>query len=272
MDNRPIGIFDSGLGGLTVLKAAMELLPQEDMVYFGDNGRAPYGTKSKESVIKYTFQDIHFLLSNNVKMVVIGCNTASACSLEQVLHKISLPVIDVVGPGAKAAVRLTRNGKIGVIGTAATIGSKVYEYAIHAIDPELAIYTKACTMFVPLAEEGWWDNAIAESICREYLEPLKADGVDTLILGCTHYPLLQKTIQKVMGPEVILVNSAAEVAKVIKETLRQLDIAAEKTTVPEYAYYTSDSVEKFKTLGGTFLEREIQKAMKVDIDQYESNS
>ena len=277
MDNRKIGIFDSGLGGLTVLKAVNEMIPAEGVVYFGDNGRAPYGTKSKEVIIKYTFQDINFLLSHDVKMIVIGCNTASACSLDIVKDKLKIPVVEVVEAGAEAALKRTKNKKIGIIGTSATVGSGVYTRAIKQKDSEVEVYAKACSMFVPLVEEGWWNNDIAERICREYLEPLKEENIDTLILGCTHYPLLQDTIQKVMGAEVTLINSATEVAKVIERTLNELEIGClrnenyENDEEAEYEFFTSDSVEKFKALGSIFLGREVKKVKKADIDGYDGN-
>jgi len=269
-DNRPIGIFDSGLGGLTVLKEVIEIMPEENTIYFGDSGRAPYGTKSKEVITKYTFQDVNFLLSKDVKMIVIGCNTASACSLDKVKEKVKIPVIDVVEPGARAAVGQTKNGRIGVIGTSATIGSKVYENAIKSLMPEAEIFTKACTLFVPLAEEGWWSNNIAEMVCEEYLSFFKDKNIDTLILGCTHYPLLKNTIQNAVGEGVVLVNSAVELAKVVKNTLGDFDIGCETSNDAKHCYYTSDSVDKFKTLGGIFLEKEITNAEKVDIDRYEN--
>jgi len=265
---QPIGIFDSGLGGLTVLKEVMDMLPNESIVYFGDSGRAPYGTKSEEVIVKYTFQDINFLQSNDVKIVVMGCNTASACSLEEVLKKIDIPIVDVVGPGAAAAAKQTRNGKIGVIGTAATISSGVYEKAIKKINPEIEVFGKECSMFVPLVEEGWWDDSIAYSICERYLKQLKDDGVDTLILGCTHYPLLKNTIGQVMGSDVLLVNSAIEVAKAVKNTLDELKLNYNGEHKPEYKFFTSDSVEKFKTLGSTFLGREIENVKSADIERY----
>lgn len=173
MDNRPIGVFDSGLGGLTVLKEIKNLLPRESIVYFGDSGRAPYGSKSKETVVKYTFQDIRFLLNQDIKMIVIACNTASACSLDQVKNSFDIPIVEVVGPGAATAVRETVNKKVGVIGTVATVSSGVYEKAILKLDPEIEIYQKACPLFVPLVEEGWWENDIALRIAEEYLLPLK---------------------------------------------------------------------------------------------------
>ena len=268
MDNRPIGIFDSGLGGLTVLRACLDIIPDESTVYFGDNGRAPYGTKSIETVVKYTFQDINFLLSHDVKMIVIGCNTASACSLTRVRDDFDIPIIEVVEPGSRAAVNKTRNGKIGVIGTSATIGSGVYEKAIRAIMPEAEIHSKACSMFVSLAEEGWWDNDITKSICIEYLTPLKEEGIDTLILGCTHYPLLKNMIQEVMGDSVTLVNSAVEVAKVIDKTLDSLDLRRDSKLKPVNRFYTSDSVQKFEQLGSAFLNRNIVSAEKADIEKY----
>jgi len=268
MDNRPIGIFDSGLGGLTVLKEIMELIPSESVVYFGDSGRAPYGTKSREMVIKYTLQNIRFLLNQDIKMIVIGCNTASACSYEVVRNTFDIPVIEVINPGAAAAVRETKNGKIGVIGTTGTINSGIYERAISSIDNRLEIYSRACPLFVPLAEEGWWENDIALRIAEEYLLPLKEQGIDTLVLGCTHYPLLQNTIARVMGENVRLVSSGREVAKVVRDLINKNGCQRDSKIKPVYRYYTSDSVEKFETLGSCFLGKEIHSAEKVDIEKY----
>ncbi len=268
MDNRPIGVFDSGLGGLTVLNEIKRLIPTESVVYFGDNGRAPYGTKSKETVIKYTFQDIRFLLNQDIKMIVIACNTASACSLQLVKDNFDIPVIEVTEPGAVTAVRETKNGKIGVIGTIATINSGVYERAINRLDNSVEIISKACPLFVPLVEEGWWENDIALKVAQEYLTSLKSDNIDTLVLGCTHYPLLYKTISKVMGEEVKLVSSALEVTKVVKKILKEKDIERDQRVKPVYRYYTSDSVEKFEDLGSAILESEIHSAEKVDIEKY----
>ena len=225
MDNRPIGVFDSGLGGLTVLKEIRNLLPTESIVYFGDSGRAPYGTKSKETVIKYTFQNIRFLLNQDIKMIVIACNTASACSIDLVKHSFDIPVVEVVEPGSVSAVRETVNKKVGVIGTIATVNSGVYEKAISRLDPSIEIFQKACPMFVPLVEEGWWENDIAQRIAEEYLLSLKEKGIDSLVLGCTHYPLLHNTISKVMGEGVKLVSSALEVAKVVKEVINENNAA-----------------------------------------------
>ena len=268
MDNRPIGAFDSGLGGLTVLKEIRNLLPTESIVYFGDSGRAPYGTKSKETVIKYTFQNIRFLLNQDIKMIVIACNTASACSIDLVKHSFDIPVVEVVEPGAVSAVRETVNKKIGVIGTVATVNSGVYEKAISRLDPSIEIFQKACPLFVPLVEEGWWENDIAVRIVEEYLLPLKEKGIDSLVLGCTHYPLLYNTISKVMGEGVKLVSSALEVAKVVKEVINKNNAARDDKITPVYRFYTSDSVEKFESLANSILNEKIHSAEKVDIERY----
>lgn len=268
MDNRPIGVFDSGLGGLTVLNEINNLLPLESIVYFGDSGRSPYGTKSEETVIKYTFQDIRFLLNQDIKMIVIACNTASACSLELVKNNFDIPVVEVVQPGSVAAVNETRNKRVGVIGTIATIESGVYEKAIKRLDSAVEVYSKACPLFVPLVEEGWWDNDIAYRIAQEYMEPLKEKGIDTLVLGCTHYPLLRNVISKVMGDGVKLVNSALEVAKVVKEVIDVKRIERDSSISPVYRYYTSDSVKKFESLGNSILNGRIHSAERVDIERY----
>jgi len=268
MDNRPIGVFDSGLGGLTVLKAINQLMPAESIIYFGDSGRAPYGTKSKETVVKYTFQDINFLLGHDIKMIVIACNTASAYSLDTVKEHFTIPVMEVVQPGAKAAVDITTSGKIGVIGTPATINSAVYEKAIKNFKKDATYLGKACPMFVQLAEEGWWDNEIAYLIAQEYLSSLKNQGIDTLILGCTHYPFLQNVIQKVMGDDVTLVNSALEVARAVKELIYEKKINCDSTIPSVVKYFTSDSVDKFRTLGSIFLGHPMNFVEKADIEKY----
>lgn len=269
---KAIGIFDSGLGGLTVLKEIAKLLPGEDLVYFGDSGRTPYGTKSKDTVIRYTQQDINFLLSQNVKMIVIACNTASACSLDIVSEKYHVPVVEVVGPGSRAASRVTNNNSIAVIGTSATISSHVYEKALKKINPDVTYVGKACPLFVPLVEEGWWDKKITEDVIAEYLGNLKCSNPDTLILGCTHYPLLQSAIAKVLGPDINLVNSAGAVAAEVKEVL----IKENLLRIPDgdnihhgrVSYFTSDSVEKFASLGSMFLGKELDNVTKIDIDAY----
>ncbi len=271
-DNRPIGIFDSGLGGLTVLKAVQELLPNESLVYFGDSGRTPYGTKSRETVLKYTFQDINFLLEHEVKMIVIACNTASACSLDAVLKHYTLPIVEVVGPGSRAAVRVSKTGRIGVIGTPATISSGVYERAIQAAaahlipDQPATYFGKACPLFVPLVEEGWWDREVTALTVRDYMKPLQDAEVDTVVLGCTHYPLLQSVIQKEMGTDVTLVNSALEVAREVQAVLTEQDIATATCERGKVSFFTSDSIEKFAELGSVFLGRCLENVTKIDIE------
>ena len=268
MDNRPIGIFDSGLGGLTVLKEIVGIMPTESVVYFGDSGRTPYGTKSKETVTKYTFQNVRFLLNQDIKMIVIACNTASAYSYEAVKNNFEIPIVEVVEPGAVTVARETRNKKVGVIGTPATINSRAYEKAINRIDNSIDIISKACPLFVQLVEEGWWENDIAYRIAEEYLSSIKNKGIDTLILGCTHYPLLQNTISKVMGRDVRLVSSAHEAAKTVSQVIKEKDMERDKRLKPVYRYYTSDSVEKFVTLGSIILGKDIKTVEKIDIEKY----
>jgi len=269
MDNRAIGVFDSGFGGLTVTSEIIHCMPNESIIYFGDGGRAPYGTKSTETVLNFTFQDINFLLSQNVKMIVIACNTASACSLHHVINRYNdIPIIDVINPGATAAIKHTKNKKIGVIGTSTTIGSKAYEIAIKQVDLDAEIFSIACPLFVPLAEEGWWDNDIAFAIAKKYLEPLKILQVDTLVLGCTHYPLLQTTISNVVSKNIAIINPAFEVVNTMKKLMSKSDIYASADSVPLYKYYTSDSVSKFKALGSSILGHELDFVEKISIENF----
>ncbi|NLY18356.1 MAG: glutamate racemase [Clostridiaceae bacterium] len=265
MDDRPIGVFDSGLGGLTVVKEIMKVLPNESLIYFGDNGRTPYGTKSKETVIKYTKQDVAFLLSKDVKMLVVACNTVSALALPEIRDSIKVPVLEVIGPGARSALRKTKKGRIGIIATPGTIASGVYSRAILRMNPDVRVFSKACPLFVNLVEEGWWNNEIARMIAEEYLKDIKKEKVDTLVLGCTHYPLLSETIRKVMGDEVAQVSSAEELALALKALIDEKQLgAAQKTAC--YTYYTSDSVEKFKELGKLILSANIENVERVDVE------
>ena len=270
MDNRAIGVFDSGLGGLTVFKEITRQLPGESVIYFGDNGRAPYGTKSRDTIIKFTLQDIRFLMNHDIKMVVMACNTMSAYSYECVRENLDIPVVEVIGAGAAAAVSRTVNKKLGIIGTVATINSGAYEKAINKLDNSIEIYKRACPLFVPLVEEGqeWWDNEITIKIAEKYLAPLRKERVDTLVLGCTHYPMLEAAIQKVMGDNVKLVNSATEVAAVVKKLILDNNIQRDPGLKPVYRYYTSDSVEKFEPLCSAILGRQVRSAEKVDIEKY----
>lgn len=268
MDKRPIGVFDSGLGGLTVVKEIIKLLPNENLIYFGDDGRTPYGTKSQETVIKYTKQDLAFLLSMDVKLVVVACNTVSALSLPIISPLINVPILEVINPGARSALKKTKDGRIGIIATPATINSGVYSKAVKDMNPNVQIFSKACPLFVNLVEEGWWNNEITRMIANEYLRDLKKSQIDTLILGCTHYPLIADTIQDVIGDDVVLVSSAEELSITLNELLRKENLYAGAEPA-EYRYYTSDSVEKFRKLGKMILGKEICNVERVDMEKYD---
>ena len=279
-DNRPIGIFDSGLGGLTVLKEIINLLPQESTVYFGDSGRTPYGSKSPETIIKFSHQIVRFLLARQVKMVVIACNTASSFAYEDVRSYAGVPVVEVIGPGARAAVRQTMSGRIGVIGTRGTISSGVYDLAIRRAAAEqkvngLAtnpfIIQQACPLFVSLAEEGWWDHEITRQIAAVYLKPLLDQQIDTLVLGCTHYPLLSKAIAAVAGPSVRLVHAGSNVAEQVGMVLQTNQLLSDGGGLATHLFFTSDSVEQFRTLGSSFLARPIEQASRIDIEQFQKS-
>ncbi|HIJ59610.1 MAG TPA: glutamate racemase [Nitrospirae bacterium] len=261
-NNSPIGIFDSGVGGLTVLKEIKKLLPQEEIVYLGDTARVPYGTRSEDTIIKYSHECAEFLLKYNIKLLVIACNTASAISLEMIKERYSIPIIGVIKPGASAAVIKTKTLKVGVIGTEATIRSNAYTNAIKSINQEIEVFSKPCPLFVPLVEEGWSDTDVAEMTARKYLETLISKDVDTLVLGCTHYPLLKKVIQNVMGQGVALVDSAIETAKVVREILQQYDLIAHKKE-GDLEIFVTDSVERFKIIGERFLDDTIGKIQKI---------
>lgn len=276
MDNRPIGVFDSGLGGLTVLKELMAHCPNEDFVYFGDCGRIPYGSKSEETVRAYTLQDISFLMTQNVKAVVIACNTASSYGYKAACERFDVPLFEVVSPGARAALRNTTNGKIGVIGTIGTVSSGVYKDTIERAFAEMKpagiemieVSSKACPLFVPLAEEGWWNNEITMGVCERYLSELKQKEIDSLVLGCTHYPLLADAVADYMGEDVRLITSGESLSLELKEYLEKNGLESPKDNVGERAFYTSDSIEKFRQLGELFLGCEIENISKVLIDQY----
>ncbi len=269
MDNRPIGVFDSGLGGLTAVKELMHQLPNESIVYFGDTGRVPYGTRSNETIVKYVSQDIRFLLNFDIKIIIIACGTASAVALQRVQPQFDIPIIGVVQPSVEQAVKTTRNKRIAIIGTAGTINSNAYAEKIAAIDPEIKTYSKPCPMFVPLVENGYIDGEVATLVAQEYLLPLKEEGVDVLIMGCTHYPLLRKIISKVMGKDVHLIDPGAETAKYVKQILQSTDQLSDLIQKVQHQYYVSDSVESFSRLGSMFLEKEINDSVeKIDIEKY----
>ena len=274
-DNRPIGLFDSGIGGLTVLREIWKAAPDESTIYFGDNSRAPYGTKSRSTVIRYSLQNLSFLESRDVKMIVVACNTASAYAYEELRKRAKVPVVEVVTPGADEACRATRNGRIGIIATKGTISTGVYKKAVEDRAEELGmknieIYQQACPLFVSLAEEGWWDKEVTRLTAEEYLKPLKDAGVDTLVMACTHYPLLSKVIQEVMGDNVVLVNTGEATAKVVKELLDKEGTASEGNNNPVREFYTSDEPELFEQVATPFLGEGLPSGTKhFTTDRYE---
>ena len=263
--NAPIGLFDSGIGGLTVAKELIKTLPSEDIIYLGDTARVPYGTKSGRTVIAYSHSNTEFLISKGVKLLVVACNTASSVSIPSLREEFDIPVIGVIDPGARKAVSVTKTGKIGVIGTPSTINSSAYKKAIENLNPDIEVVSKACPLFVPLADEGWIEGQITESIAREYLDPIKETGIDVLVLGCTHYPLLKYTIQKIMGDQITLVDSAEETASQIKEILVKKDLLNDNGTQSDRKFYLTDVSETFISVAGRFLGEKIDKIEMVDI-------
>ena len=269
MDNRSIGVFDSGLGGLTAVKQIMCELPKESIVYFGDTGRVPYGSRSEETIIKYSQNDVGFLLSKDVKVIVVACGTVSSVALPYIKKTVNVPIIGVVSAASDAAIAATKNGKIGIIGTSGTIKSGAYERYIESKNAGIKTCSKACPLFVPLVENGHFDTMVAELVTEEYLAGIKESGVDTLILGCTHYPLLKNTIARFMGSGVTLIDAGAEVARELKRLLIEKDLCADSAKEDRYSYYVSDNVDGFETLGGTFLEQTILgKVEKINIEKY----
>ena len=253
--NAPIGVFDSGVGGLTVVKEIMSALPTESIVYYGDTARVPYGSKSAETITAYSRQIAKFLMTQEVKAIVVACNTASALALETIKAEFDVPFVGVVKPGAKMAAQATKNKKIGIIATEGTISSGIYEKFLKATSPEVEVYGKACPLFVPLAEEGWLNDTVTKQVAERYLAELKEKQVDALVLGCTHYPLLRGVISEVMGDEVTLVNPAYETAKELKYVLEDNHIlrSAEATQPPVHKFYVSDGAEKFRRFANTIL-------------------
>jgi len=253
MSDRPIGIFDSGLGGLTVARAVIEVLPHESIVYFGDTARFPYGTKSLDEVKANAYEVISFLVEQDVKLIVVACNSASSALFRLGRPKLDVPLVTVIDPPAQTAARLTRNKRVGIIGTEATISSRQYEEALVRTRRPVEVFAKACPAFVELAERGETVSTAVLETTENYLAELKSAGVDTLILGCTHYPLLQATIQYVMGPDVLLVSSAEETAKDVYTVLVANGLLRESSSVPSYEFYASGDEEDFGRLGPRFL-------------------
>lgn len=265
-----IGVFDSGVGGLTVMREIMYQMPEEKIVYFGDTARVPYGTKSKENIIRYSKQNIRFLQTKNVKAIVVACNTASALALDEVKEELDIPIIGVVRPGARVAAATTENGRVGVIATQATIGSEIYTKVIQEKHPEIEVFGKACPLFVPLVEEGLTEDCVTEEIARRYLCELQEKDIDTLILGCTHYPLLKKIVGKVMGETISLVNPAYETALELKKLLQEegLLFRGNRTTSHKYDCYVSDGADNFRHFAKSILPYETEDTKQIQIEEY----
>jgi len=265
-DARPIGIFDSGIGGLTVVHEVFKRLPGERIVYFGDTARVPYGTKSPKVVQHFAMQDVRFLLQQNVKMIVVACHTVSSVALDFLIEQFHFPILGVVVPGVHAALEATRNRRIGVIGTKATIVSKSYETHFLKLNPEVQVFSHACPLFVPLAEEGWLSGDITKLIAEKYLNTLKTHRIDTLILGCTHYPLLKSVIQKVLGDGVTLIDSAEETSRAVEEKLVREKIQNPGNEKAEHQFFVSDISHQFRDVGERFLGQKFNHVQQVDLE------
>ena len=258
-----IGVFDSGIGGLTVLHEIIDALPRENTVYLGDTARSPYGTKSVDTVLRYSFENSQFLVEKGVKIVVVACNTSTAIALERLQDELPLPVVGVIEPGVRRALGSTKNKKIGVIGTEATIQSGAYTRALKAADPLVEVYSRACPLFVPLVEEGWTDNEVVDMTVKAYLESLKQSGIDTLILGCTHYPLLKKSIRKFLGGGVRLVDSAEETARQVAAMLKKSALV-KKAGKGVHSFFVTDAPDRFIKVGRRFLGEKVESAVRIE--------
>jgi len=262
--NRPIGIFDSGIGGLTVVKEIIKELPHEDIVYFGDTARLPYGNKSAQTIIKFSSENVRFLLEFGVKLIIVACNSSSSLALPTLRRRFKVPILGVITPAVRKAVQISPNGRIGIIGTRATVGSMCYQRQIKRVNAGFKSFVQACPLFVPLAEEGWIGNEVTLRVARRYLRPLFKKDIDTLILGCTHYPLLKKVIRKVMGKDIEFVDSAKETACEAKRMLKDIKLNAAESGKPgECSFYVSDEPAVFKKVGRKFLGKRIKSVQKV---------
>ena len=269
----PVGVFDSGVGGLTVAREIMRNLPSEKIVYFGDTARVPYGNKSRENIIRYSRQIIHFLLEQQVKAIVIACNTASAFALDEVRDEFGIPILGVIEPGARVAAQETKNKKVGVIGTEGTIGSGIHAAFLRSLDPEITVIGKACPLFVPLVEEGWLHDSVTEEVVSRYMKDLEYKSIDTLILGCTHYPLLRSVFRKAVGEAVTLVNPAYETAMELGRLLDREGLRCSADAGPadsKYEFYVSDAAEKFCSFANSILPYDIEQVRQINIEGYES--
>jgi glutamate racemase len=256
MRSKPIGVFDSGVGGLTVFREISRLLPHEPLIYLGDCARVPYGSKSSETVRRYSREAAEFLMKKGIGALVVACNTATAAALPDLIASLDVPVVGVVEPGAEAAVAATR-GRVGVIATEGTVRSQAYTRAIHAIRPDVEVIEAACPLFVALAEEGWSNTRVAQEVAEVYLKPLLDQGIDTLVLGCTHYPILRNTIEHVVGEGITIVDSAETTARKVAEIIEPSSPAT--SGAPQYLFLVTDAAERFARIAGDFLEQRVEK-------------
>lgn len=261
----PIGIFDSGVGGLTVVREIRKVLPGEDLIYLGDTARVPYGTKSPSTVVRFACEDTQFLLQQNVKAVVVACNTCSAWALPMLEKKFQVPIFGVIAPGVYGALKRTGTGRIGIIGTRATIRSKAYSMGVTARSESAKVFARACPLLVPLVEEGWANHKITREVLREYLDPLLRRRIDTLVLGCTHYPLLKGAIRKVVGPEVALVDSAEECARYVRDRLQKLRLHAVRKRAGIIQPFVTDETDRFDAIAKRFLNARTEAPWKIDL-------
>lgn len=267
----PIGVFDSGVGGLTVAREIMRNLPNERIVYFGDTARVPYGSKSPETIIRFSKQICRFLQAQNVKAIVIACNTASALALEAVEAELNIPIIGVIRPGAYMAAQATVNKRVGIIGTESTIRSRMYDKLIQEQDPEIVAFGKACPLFVPLVEEGWLKDSVTEEVAKRYLSELLRKDIDTLVLGCTHYPLIRSLIGKIAGEQITLVNPAYETALELRRLLSRQNLLNDGTRNKKenmHQFYVSDAAEKFGEFANSILPYDVKRAKQIPIEEY----
>lgn len=265
-NTKSIGVFDSGIGGLTVVKRLIQSLPNENIIYFGDTARVPYGSKSNSTVIEYSIQDTNFLISKDVKVIVVACNTASSVAIAELKKQFDIPIIGMIKPGAAMAVKNSINKRIGIIGTRSTISNKAYSQEISLIDPSIEVYEKACPLFVPLAEEGWIKHKATIKIAEEYLKELKDLDIDTLVLGCTHYPILHEVINNVMGNKVTLIDSGVAAALAVKDAIKKTELENDSGETVVSKFYVSDIPTTFKEIAELFLGRPIPDVKKVNLE------
>ena len=263
--NNAIGVFDSGIGGLTVVRSLMERLPFENIIYFGDTARVPYGIKSVETINRYAAQITEFLIKKDVKLLIVACNTMAAVAHQSIIDLSTVPVLEVIDASARMAIQNTRNKSIGVIGTPATINSNAYVRAIHLLDKEAKVFSQACPLFVPLVEEGWFDHPATKLIAQEYLKPVIAEQIDTLVLGCTHYPLLKPLLQDILGPEVTLIDSAEAMTDIAADLINKQNMSNQNCLPPDYTFYVSDLPYRFQTIGERFLGRTLGRVELVSL-------